>query len=265
MKNENYDEKQRIAYEKVALKQERRRKKRRKKAVMVLSVVLILSAVVASMTVFFNIENIEVTGATVNTAEEIILKSEIQVGDNLFRIQTEEVKAKMKLSFAYVEDVKFKRKFPNTLELQITEAKETGAVGSNGSYTILSEENRVLKTGVQEIPANISLIKGVDVAESMIGSYILVGDERQSELLKKLYDTLALHELGNITVLDIENTENINLEIGHKQQVILGDSNDLDYKIDMLSEITKNHLNPNEEIVIDCRDPKRVVTSPKKN
>lgn len=69
-----------------AVDQRRRRRRTGRQALHYLLILAVATAIMAalSLTVFFKIETVEVTGLTKYAAEEVIQASGVQVGQNLF-------------------------------------------------------------------------------------------------------------------------------------------------------------------------------------
>lgn len=124
------------------------KKKKKTAAIVFTSFVLILIAVfcVLSLTVFFKIEKIEIKGSVTYTDEEVIAVTEVETGDNLIRVPTEDISEKLKSELPYISSVKFERKFPSTLKITVTETEEMICI-SNGQKTSAADINgKVLKT-----------------------------------------------------------------------------------------------------------------------
>lgn len=93
-----------------------------------LSVILAAVAIVAALTLFFKVENIEVTGAGRYRAEEIIAASGVETGDNLILLDRYRIAQRIYTSLPYITDVRPKQKFPNTLQIEVTETRALAAV-----------------------------------------------------------------------------------------------------------------------------------------
>ena len=116
----------------------KKRKKRRRRGglsrlLRPLSVILAAVAVVAALTLFFKVETIEVTGANRYQAEEIIAASGVEIGDNLILLDRWRVSQRIYTSLPYITDVRPKQKFPNTLDIEVTETRAAAAIQGAGA------------------------------------------------------------------------------------------------------------------------------------
>lgn len=102
-----------------------RKRKRRRSRLGILFKLLCLAALVAALTfgatVFFQVENLAVTGNSRYTQEEIIAASGVQVGDNLFRMNKKQISQQILRQLPYVESVSILRGLPSTITFQVTE------------------------------------------------------------------------------------------------------------------------------------------------
>ena len=91
---------------------QRRKKNKRNKLIIrvTLGAVLLVAGMLIAMLLFFNINKISVTGDMVYTAEEIIVASEVENGDNLIFLSKKKVNELVTKKLPYVGEVKIKRR-----------------------------------------------------------------------------------------------------------------------------------------------------------
>ena len=95
-------------------------RKRRKKRAYILYYILIFIifltlGISLSLTVFFNIDVIEVRGTGEYSTDDILSASEVKVGDNLLRVNLEKTGERILNSCLELEKVNVKQSFPNKL------------------------------------------------------------------------------------------------------------------------------------------------------
>lgn len=139
-----------------------------------LNYILILLAaavvmVVLSLTVFFKIEKLEVTGTTKYAVQEIIDTSGVKIGDNLFCVSEKGVTRRLAEKYPYVEAVNLKRTFPPKLTIEITQAKVLGAVASDDGYVVIGQNGKILETGAQTLPEGTTAITGMYLSDHTVG------------------------------------------------------------------------------------------------
>ena len=106
-----------------------RKKRRRRKQNLSLyyAAIFFLVAVVGiilSLTVFFNVKEVTVTGNSIYTNNDIILSSGIKTGDNLIRLSSSRAEKKIVSSLPYVDTATITKKFPDKVEIEVTPSKE---------------------------------------------------------------------------------------------------------------------------------------------
>ena len=106
-------------------KKYRRGRGRLGKILLFLCVVAVLAAMTVGATVFFQVEQIEVSGNQRYTQEEIVAVTGIKAGDNLFRMNKFAIQDHVKEEMPYIEDILIRRRLPSTITVAV---KEWGAV-----------------------------------------------------------------------------------------------------------------------------------------
>lgn len=213
-----------------------RQKKIRKRRLIVffifLIILLLCVGIALSLTVFFPIEKINISGSKVYTSKQIEDASGVDIGDNLFVLTKSGIEMQLKEKLPYVEKIKLKRQLPDTLNITVTDADEYACYVVDGKYYTVSKSGWVLKQ-TAEAPENLFMISG-SKAECNVGSEIVFKEEKEEQLLLELMNTLSLKKIKT-DYIDI--TDSISLKIGVEGRftVELGTSNNIEEKI--------NHLN----------------------
>ncbi|MBE6906058.1 MAG: FtsQ-type POTRA domain-containing protein [Ruminococcaceae bacterium] len=149
----------------------RRRRRTGRQTLHYLLILLAAAAILAilSLTVFFKIEKLGITGNTKYADEEILAQSGVNIGDNLFRVSQSAVEKALMEKFPYIEGVKLKRSFPPRLTLEITQAKPLGAVNTAAGYVVIGRSGKVLETGVHTLPENVTVVNGMYLSLAEVG------------------------------------------------------------------------------------------------
>ncbi|MBQ9066273.1 MAG: FtsQ-type POTRA domain-containing protein [Clostridia bacterium] len=127
-------------------KEQRERQRRRKRLLIELLLIALVVAVgiVLSLTVFFHISNVTVTGQTQYAKDRIVAASGINTGDNLFLVKKEKVQERILEELPFTGTVNVKRSFPNTIVLEVQDADITTAVQYRNNYFLLGKDGKVL-------------------------------------------------------------------------------------------------------------------------
>ena len=225
-------------------RQERQRKIRKRRAKIILIFFLILLLVVGavlSVTVLFPIKDISSKGSKVYTEAEIIENCDINIGDNLIALSKSKSLNKLKANLPFVENIEFKRTFPNSLTLKITDAKEHACYQIDKKYYSVSKSGWVLKSYSKK-PKNLMLVKS-DKVKCKVGTEIEFSDDTIKETSSTVADTLNTYKLS-VEYVDITDKLSIKAKVEGRFIVNFGSSKDLELKIKhlnaMIKEIDKN-------------------------
>lgn len=154
-----------------------KKKRRRKKIAKVLIILLIIIAIILGVIVSqpkYNIGEIKVIGNKQMTKREVIADSNINVGDNIFKINVFLMEKKMKQNPFYA-DVNVKRQFPNQVVIQIEERKPTIAFPYGEKYVLINSDGIVMK--LSEDNPRLSEIVGVTIKAMERGEVLKTNDD----------------------------------------------------------------------------------------
>lgn len=220
------------------------RKKRKIKRIIVVSIlIIILIGVLVSYTDLLKIKNIKCVGENLVTGNFVVEKAEGLKGENLLFVNRKNFFDKLKDN-PYVEDIKFIKKYPNTLEISVKEKKGLFYYLENGCYNIFNDEMIYLEKTNSIDGKNLIEVKGVDLSNKNLGDKLWTSD-RVGEILKNTYKVQKFlednGEEAKITLLDISNLSRIKANFG-EIEVRLGNDEDLVKKIKTAAVIYKQKL-----------------------
>lgn len=133
-----------------------KRKRRRRKGrfgllFKALCFVALAGALVFGATVFFQVETVAVTGNARYKQEEIVAAAGIQTGDNLYRLNKNEIYRQVLQKLPYIESISIRRSLPSTIVIDVTEWDAVaqilpGAVGSASAARTAAQEDTAAQT-----------------------------------------------------------------------------------------------------------------------
>ena len=101
------------------IKSRKIRKRRKKRTYMLyyilIFVIFLTIGISLSLTVFFNIDIIEINNSGKYSTNDVLAASEVTVGDNLLKINLEKIQQRILNSCLELEKINVKRSFPNKL------------------------------------------------------------------------------------------------------------------------------------------------------
>lgn len=182
----------------------RRRMRRRFGRVFKGLVFLIVSATVLGFFVyvpFFTLSEVKLVGAKYLTAEDIVKVGNIYMGEQLFRLETDEVQSRLAKDLR-IEEVSVRRRLPHTLEVTLKERRPLATVKCDYGYLDLDRLGVVLDSYKSLKTMQIPMITGATVRD------LYIGDAVEDDSVKKILDFLerlneeTLNRLSEISIVD---------------------------------------------------------------
>lgn len=217
----------------------RQNKKRKLKnsvrnAIVFTLLILVFAAVgvVLSLTVFFKIDTISVTGSGIYSEEEIINACNINNGDNLFLIDKEKSTEKMECVLPYIYTAEIKRELPSTVKIIVTDAVPAFSIQKDDESFILLDDNfKVLENSAAENSTGTVMITNAKVADANNGYEISFENAQIADCLVKLAEGIKDVSMSEATAM-YSNGLNDNY-IVYEGRIIfkLGSCDDLENKL----------------------------------
>ena len=216
--------------------------------------ILIMAAVVAafvlSMVIFFRVRDIQVTGSTYYTAEEVIAACGITKGDNLLTISRGKAAGSVIAALPYVKSVQVTRHLPDTMELTVTEYDVTYAVQDTADgYWLVTSDGKITEQADAKEAKNHILVSGFKITSPAVGAQLAVAvaegqeaaGEGQLAAMTSLLQELESSDLTKqVASVEIPASYELAFWYGSQYYVKLGNKDDLPYKLEYLKEVLKN-------------------------
>ena len=188
---------------------------------------------------YFSIETITVKNNLYVTAEEVTAFADVK-GENIFFMNKSRIINKIKNN-PYIDKVSIERKLPNEIVINITEKKICAIAEYGGSFVDIDSEGRMVQV-VNEFPnGELPLIIGVSVGEYLPGQPIIKDNETQLQALKKCLTINNYEGMKEILkAIDISDTSNIILKTNKDIDIIIGDWEDMDYRLSFAVSVLNN-------------------------
>lgn len=230
---------------------------------LMLQLVTITAIVLAAMicvSIFFKVEIIEVSGASVYDEWTVREASGIQVGDNLLTFSRGRAGGRIKAELQYVDRVRFGIKLPNTVIIDIEEFDVVYAIkSSDGTWYLINSDGKVIDQTDGGTAANYTKILGVTLsgpikgeqaraAEEIVAApesttppensteptipQVLITNQSRLDTALQILRALELNGIvGEAASVNVSDLSHIELWYGTRYQVNLGDANQMDRKI----------------------------------
>lgn len=221
-------------------KRKKKRKKHRGAFMAIIFVLLIIAVLLTSVTLFFTVKKITVTGDSIYTEDEIKSVAGIELESNMFSINKFLVIKKLESVLPYIEEATIKRDLPNTVIIHVTAAKNSAFVETTGGYVLLSTKGKVLENTLK-LPEIMQLI-GSGIAQNTVGETAEFSDDLRFSLYIELmsrFESMGVRD--KITMLNIGRMSNIAFEYEGRVLVNLGTNKDFDRKMNFFKYILEKN------------------------
>ncbi len=220
-------------------------------------IILVAVCIILSMTVFFKIEEITVEGKSRYDKDDIIASSMINIGDNLFLCNTSPGAEKIKKDFAYIEEVQIEKKLFNKINITVTEAKPASIIESDGKFIVLSKSGKIVEIS-DEKKYNVPTVLGAKLENVKLASRIQYKDSNLKKYLDRILNCLSDLEMDDVITVDISDTSNITLVKENGFKIIIGNFEDIEYKLKtakyILNKSVKNQSNGTLDVSLASSD-----------
>jgi cell division protein FtsQ len=229
----------------------RRRKGRFAFLYKLLTFLVICGVIVAALAVFFKVDQVEVTGNTRYTGEEVVEASGVSVGDNLFLLNKYEVAGRITENLAYVESVRISRRMPDTLCIEIGECEYTAGVEQDGQLWMLCAPGKLVEAASPEEAGSCALVTGLTLQDPQVGQMI---ESEDTNVKDQLLDILAMLSqkgmFSQVQEIHLEDPGMITIRYMGNFVVQFPWHADFDYKLDYLAAVMEK-LEENERGTIN--------------
>lgn len=216
--------------------------------VQMMSIAAVVLAVTIGISIFFKVDTVAVTGASKHSALTITEASGIEKGDSLLFFGRAKAAGKIKSALPYVDTVRFELKLPGTVNIIVEEKMVAYALqAEDGTWWMMTADGMIAeKTDALSVESR-PVIEGVILQNPAVGKRAVAAEAEQGEnvLTTTAADrlTAAVNVLAQLekyemfsqtTGLDVSDLFALRLYCGDDYRVELGDSGDMDKKIEIV-------------------------------
>ncbi|MGN0532163.1 MAG: cell division protein FtsQ/DivIB [Eubacterium sp.] len=250
------------------IKQRKKRNKLRK----VLSVAGVLLAIaivvlILSLTVFFKIDTINVTGTKKYSDKQVMAVLPFENNDNLFLIDKDGTAERLEKNLPYIYNVEITRKLPSTVNIKITEPTRVLTVrNSDKTYTVLDDNLKVLEQSSKSKPKNSISVKKATLKSAVVGETAVFSKNSTNKCIAALLTVIKEVNLAEATGIYTNGPDSNYIVYDNRITIKLGSTSDLENKLySALAAIDKlNKTNPTVKGEIAAFGGKQVYFTEKK-
>ena len=224
-----------------------RRLRRRQRAFRAAIAVIVLGILflILSRTVFFKIQNIDITNPEEAnyTAEQIVAQCGIAYGtQNLFSCDLDKVAKNIEQRLPYIGKATVERDFPSALRVTVEPTRTAAAVAYGTGYLLIDADGKMLES-TDTAPDNVPVLRCNTEFEMNLGQYIGVSatSKKADEKTKAAAATIALFKrinegtkeagITDVTLIDIRDVRAITLMYQNRLTLHLGSEDALETKL----------------------------------
>ena len=228
--------------------QQRRRGHRRQRLFHMVGRILflgvLLAAAVLALTVFFKVETISVEGAARYTPEEIVAGLDVKQGDNLYLWNKVKVSEELLTEFPYLESVQIRRHLPNALIVTVTECRPAVAAASEGGFTYVSKQGKVLERAVTD--GGLPTVTGVPI-ETQPGQMIRPAEDAYTDALLEVWQTLvAGGMLDEMRFINLQDLTDVRIGLEGRFDIRIGTLDVLAHRLRFAKAVIDERLSPSD-------------------
>ncbi len=227
---------------KTAIRRRRAEQKRlaRKKALyrgfVLFCIIAVLTLAVLSVTVFFPVKTITVSGKSVYQSKQIVSASGIKEGENLF-ITGRDAEEKIARNLPYIKEVNVKRKFPATITLEVTANKAAYCYKTKKGFLVCDSSDKLLEVS-KDLPKELLQIIGSTAKNTETGTNVSYEKNDRQKLIMQIRDAIKETDL-KIIMIDVSDPLEIYFNVEGRFGVTFGSSGNLNQKITHLAQMVK--------------------------
>lgn len=250
--NKDKETKKKIDGQAKPVKKKKKKKKKGtfKKVLKVLLKIIIVLAIGTAIVLFlfvspvFNIQEIEVFGASEISESVYIAMAGIEIGDNIFEIDKIGGETTIK-NEAYVEDVKIKSIYPGRVEINVIERVVCYITEADSKFFYLDKNGYILETSFSAIDLPKIIGCTTDFASMEVGDRLNEDELNKFNDLIKITDAIQNNDIdAKLTSINIEDENNYILEFAEEnKKVMLGKASDLSAKMAWVNLFIKDRKN----------------------
>ncbi|WP_027632871.1 cell division protein FtsQ/DivIB [Clostridium hydrogeniformans] len=222
-------------YSKETLKK-RKFKRSLKKVVFFMIFMVAILITVAIKAPFFNISTIFVENNKIVSNDEILQKSPIKTGHNIFYFNKNNI-IKSIQEIPYIEKVKIERQLPKTIILKVKEREAFFYGIFDKTYYVFDKDMRVLEKRDNLEGLNLVNVTGFDYSNVEVGHTIQDESVRKNDLIKDISKLLAAN-VSTIQFTSINIEDPLSIKFGYKDiEIRIGTEDGLKEKLNKVLNI----------------------------
>lgn len=231
--------------------------KNKKKKKITIKIVLILAFLITACILLasseiFNIKKVSVLGLDKLSDKEIISYSNIVIGENIFKTNLAKAEYEIEKN-PYVKTVEVKRKFPDTIIVNIEERKVKYILQLAESYIYVDSQGYILEISKEKKENPVLLGIVTDLSNVKAGDRLVKEDLLKFDKINEIVETCKNYEIINfLNKIDISDSSNYIIYLENENKTVhLGNGDDLNTRMLWLKSIIEQTKDKKGIIFLD--------------
>lgn len=203
------------------------------------------------------VDGMSVTGTGRYSIETVVEASGIRPGDSLLGINKPQVSSRIITKLPYIKSVRIGIKLPGTVNIEVEELDVVYSIAEqDGTWWLVTSDGKLVEKTDAARATEFTKILGVHVDMPVAGQNAVAkeqetqtegetGDTQPPQIVtipnsQRLETALAIlryleegNVMGEVVSVDVTNMGSIELWYGNRFRILLGDSMDMKYKVEM--------------------------------
>ncbi|MBE6891944.1 MAG: hypothetical protein E7481_07975 [Ruminococcaceae bacterium] len=233
-----------------------RRKRIRKIVGFIFAVIVAVPVTIILMRTFLRTNSILIENGTQYSSASLLSSCSEYIGGTILDFESDTDKLFPPEEFPYIASAEVSVLLPDKMVVRLTRSVPTISVlTADGSYIYLDSDKKVLEISDRK-GAGTVLISGMELQNVRTGYVLDKSENYETSLIDSISESLRAHSLyDRLTLMDFTKKYDIYFVLDNLIEVRIGNSDDIDKKIDMLVQILAR--NPSgERAVINVKNYK---------
>ena len=216
---------------------------------------------VVSLCFLFDLEEVEVSGVTLYTNEQIVTVGGVESGANLVRTDTDVIEKRLLDTLPYLKTVSVSKDYPHSLKITVTEERKCADIELYGKFYVIAESGKILEAGNAFHDLTLPLITGFDLKEPELRDNVKSEDELKPKVLMQLLEAIERSGLDKITAIDMTERTDLVAVYDNRIKLRIGSSIDLEYKFTCMKSVIEQKLTSDFEGTLKYNNAKTGVSA----
>ncbi len=243
----------------------RRKRKAKRLALLIgLAIAVISVGIVLVLSVFFKIGTVTIKGDRVYSDKEIVLKSGVEIGENLFRVDEEKLNEKLTKSLPYIDKITLERQLPDTVIINVTATREVAALQAGTGFVLVDHTGKVLDKDASMLREGVAVVNGITAKSIVEGEPVVLDDESNTNNFLELLKAIKESKITLLTEINLTENGEFDLRYDDRITIKVGGVYNLNKKLQraMAAIEKENEINAYADGVLDLRTDPYAYFSP---